>query len=279
MKKHFVCATWVLVLILTACKKNIKEDAPLSGRRPVPPMLKQMKWPSLARSTDFEYNPESTLAKSTTTGGTSAIVRSYRYNSNGLDQMSSDASLSLNTFEYENQSHRLIRMNRAIREAGGMRIYQFLEFIYDNNDKVSTIKFFKNNIIGAELISTIAISYDTVTNLPSNMSMTDAQGKLAYIFNITAYSDPVDFNPLYFLEEQITELFPIYNLPGLTHLTKLHKIPKVFEITAVNGSGSYLYYKFDSQLTIDAEKIQKQINKIIDPVTSVQTEIEVLFTY
>ncbi|WP_461790480.1 hypothetical protein [Pedobacter sp.] len=271
MKKQLFYGATCMMGLFFGCQEDIQNPA---ASLTTVPQLKRMEWPTLGQTATFGYATDGTLRTAKYQHAAGTIDRDYTYGANGVIGISSSQSLAGNSFEYI--GGRLSKMNRYVKDGSAYRTYQTLTYTFNAHMQLTALKFYKNNTSGTELVYTS--TYDYISGLPAEIETTSQTGRRMLI-RIKQYSDEVIYNPLHFLDPEITQLYPLYNLPLLQHMANWNKLPAVFKLYRYEQNQPVLEKTYEFDYTIVNRKLLKQRCKITDIEISAVTVLETTFHY
>ncbi len=266
----------VLATVLTAMAISCQKDRLAIQSFKPKYLLKSMEWPALGQTATFSYNGNSTVRSVDYKTASTLTIRNYSYGAVGLTSISSSQSLAASTFQYEATTGLVAKMNRVINDGPTPRISQVLDFGYNAFSHLTSMRFFEVNAVGSNLNATTTYTY--VSTLFSELLTIDRNGNKRLI-RIDGYSDEVSFDPLWFLENEVTSLSPLYNYPVLKHLASRAKLPASFKVYRLENGQELLEKTYAITYTISNQKLLRQLSKITDHGTSITTDLEVIYHY
>ena len=277
MKVKLTYPILLLLLLAGGCKKTEQaEDKATKNSYLASVPLKEMEWPSLGHTASLNYNGDGTLAEINYQRKGISEKRSFGHGWNGLAFVNSTQSLAFNSFDYDPASRKITTMRRIIGDAQTARVYQSLSFNYNNFSQLTSLKFYRENALGATLQSTSTYSY--VSTLVSEITIVDEAGNKRLI-KMEGYSDECDFDPLWLMEMEVGTLAPLYNLPILQHFASRHRLPSAFKIFKLENGQSILEKEYLINYTIANRRLERQFTSVKDHTQSISTALEVVFKY
>lgn len=93
-----------------------------------------------------------------------------------------------------------------------------MEYTYENDGKLKQLDYLQVNEAGATLRTRSSYQYSTNGDLQKIVTV-DNSFIITHV--IEAYSEPVDFNPMLFIETGLFENYPLYNYAVMSRLKKI----------------------------------------------------------
>ncbi|WP_199121010.1 hypothetical protein [Pedobacter sp. ASV28] len=259
MKAKFFTLTTLVLLSLSACKKPTSK--PSAAEADIQkPMLKTIYWPLLGVTAVITYNADNTAKNISYTGIRIPSRLEFSYSRFGLSNVELTNSLDGKFLFYDALTGRLTEMTKAIKEGGGYRNYAKATFNNSVSGRLEVLRHYIVNEAGSKLSYTSTYEYNA-NGLPKKITVIDKNNNKRVIV-LEEYSDEVLFDPLYFIDFDMGELFHVYNNSTLELLSKLHRLPSRLKITEYRGSQVSQEKLVETNFTISSKKLVKQIIKV-----------------
>lgn len=259
MKTKFFTLTTLVLLSLSACKKPTSK--PSAAEADIQkPMLKTIYWPLLGVTASITYNSDSTVKNISYTGTRILSRLEFSYSRFGLSNVELTNSLDGKFLFYDALTGRLTEMTKAIKEGGGYRNYAKATFNNSVSGRLEVLRHYIVNEAGSKLSYTSNYEYNA-NGLPKKITVIDKNNNKRVIV-LEEYSDEVLFDPVYFIDFDMGELFHVYNNSTLELLSKLHRLPSRLKITEYRGNQVNQEKLIETNFTISSKKLVKQIIKV-----------------
>lgn len=270
--KLFHYALLTSLIITGACNKDNPTENP--SNNPPDYLLKSISW-SNGMTAHLSYHADSSLKNIDYTFQSSSGKSVFTWSGKKLTEFYSDRSLNKNLFEYDQQG-RVIKMHNTAK--AGVSDGYFLEFKYNAQNKLDSLKFFFVNIVGEHLQSSTSYHYSSAGELEAAITKTPT-GILTH--SINTYSPPVSFNPCNYIETTLSENYIIYNYALMCQLSKVNKLPTKVTRTVKNGSQPSSVDKIEEQtFTVTNHRIDKVVTAISFPAApGNNATIESVYSY
>lgn len=259
MKTKLITLTAFILLSLLACKKSLTSTAEPPEADFPKPMLKTIYWSSFGVTGVFTYNADSTVKSISYNGVRVPTQLDFSYGRFGLSKAEASNSLDGKFLFYDALTGRLTSMTKAIKEGEGYRNYVKAEFNTAVSGRLESLSYYTVNEAGSTLSYTGTYEYNA-NGLPEKITVIDKNNNKRVIA-IEGYSDEVLFDPIYFIDFDMREFFPIYNNSTLALLSKLHRLPTLVKITEIKGSQAIPNKQIETNFTISSKKLVKQVIK------------------
>lgn len=267
--KHTLTAL-LLPLAFAACQKE--EDKPQPQPATTDFLLKKISYASGVNAF-LSYNPDSTLKKTDYTNGTAGGTVYINYANKQVTEMGNEISLYADYYTFENS-----RVKKVLTKwkAGTSPTSHYLEYAYNNDGTVATLKYFHTNEAGTTLKATSTYQYDA-QKLVKQIVTEQAEGA-RITFKIDAYSDVYGVSPLVFVQPGLNELYTIYNYPVITSMNRLPaKITKLIKPAGGTEKEDAIYIQ---NYRIDKKKINTLYSEINFPEhPNLNVKDTAVFTY
>ncbi|WP_207423333.1 hypothetical protein [Desertivirga brevis] len=221
----------VIFLTFSACKKEKSAEIIID---PVylPDLVKTVKWANSGTET-YTYNPDGTI-KQTIAGslGEATMTRDFNYTNKRLRQVIK-SNLMEENYQYNNQG----RVGSIVEKLVGTTYPGTrLEFDYNSNGTLNTMKYYEFDDLRNNLKSTSTYEYDNQKRPVKITTVSQANPGTKVIFDLENYSEDFYINPFTLLEpwHLVAANFQIYNFALLSSLSKLPT--KVTRKVEVNGT-------------------------------------------
>lgn len=269
-KQLFYAATGAIGLIF-GCQGHIPN--PKEQLSPLP-QLKRIEWPTLGQTATFSYATDGTLRTAHYQHAAGTIDREYTYSKDGLIGITSPQSLAGNSFEYA--AGQLSKMKRIVKDGAASRVYQIFDYTFNAHQQLTQLRLYNNNASGTELLYTSTYTY--ISGLPAQIETTSPTGSKLLI-KIERYSDEVRYDPIHFVDPEVNQLYPLYNLATLRHLASWKKLPLLFKLYRYQQNQPVLEKTYEFDYTIINGKLLQQRCKITDVEISAVSELESIYYY
>lgn len=269
-KQIFYAATCAMGLVF-GCQEDVQN--PTAQLSPLP-QLKRMEWLTLGQTATFSYAADGTLRTAHYQHAAGTIDREYTYGVDGLIGITSPQSLAGNSFEYT--AGRLSKMKRTVKDGAAYRVYQILDYTFNAHQQLTQLRLYKNNSSGTELLYTSTYTY--ISGLPAQIETTSPTGSKLLI-KIEQYSDEVRYDPIHFVDPEVNQLYPLYNLATLRHLANWKKLPLLFKLYRYHQNQPVLEKTYEFDYTIINGKLLQQRCRITDVETSAISELQTIYHY
>lgn len=260
-------------LVLTGCAKD-KETEPLAPP-PVPGkkvyfLLDKVEYKDSKKTAYFDYNPDSTVKQILHESEISSAEVNYTYTNKKLIRVEVPGSVYVTNFGYTNgvMSH----LEGSQNAGGGHR----LEYDYNTNNSLKTMRHYKINEAGQQLLFTSTYQY-SADNLLEKVTTVAAGATLTW--TLENYSDSCSIEPnLFITGNGLDEMYAIYNYPMLSNLPKL---PGKITLTRKNGNNAPFVEKiYENACTITHKKLEKMKLRVTYPgSTPIVSNEEVVLHY
>jgi hypothetical protein len=271
MKNKYIYAAVFTFLIFQSCKKE-KIDPPLTFGITKSNLVGEMQWPESGAKADLLYNPDSTLKTIIYQGQGSSYAVNYLYVDKRLQMIDLGETLYSYLYFYNNEG-RIVSVKR--KEEVNNYYNQDLVFSYNVNGTVAELKYYQTYEGAKKLIYTNTYTYNTSWQLKEITSVAHTGAK--FIFKIESYSEPVSFNPLWFVGIDLNENYMIYNYPVLS---RMHALPSRITKLTVKDGRPVVEQIMTINSIIKNGQLQKQHTVISYPQRpSTDSSSETLFNY
>lgn len=260
----------LLPLAFAACQKESSTPPPQPATTGL--LLKKIFYASGVQAF-LSYNPDSTLKKTDYTNGTAGGTVYINYNGKQITEFGNETSLNADFYTYVNG-----RVTRVLnkRKTGTYPVSHHLDYTYNNDGTVATLKYYQTNEAGTALKTTSAYQYDAqklvkqvVTEQPDGYRITH---------KIDAYSDVYGVSPLIFVQPGVTEFYTIYNYPVITSMNRLPA--KITRLIKPAGGAEKEETIYIQDYKIDKKKINTLYSEINYPEhPNLNVKDTAVFTY
>jgi hypothetical protein len=277
MKKIYL-PIWLITLaiVFSACEKHDAELQPIKDNIPSPPkstkyLLRSAEWKTFDHKAEYKYNPDSTLQQITYI---KAGVVDFQYVNKNIKAVALSASL-YKTHYYYNAAGQIQSVLRVPKQAGTGSTQKF-DYQYLANGNVAEMKYWQVTEAGSKLIYTNTYTYNAQNMLTSVTAV--AYNGYKIIWTIESYSEVCDFNPLIFMDTELSELYEIYNYPVLSRLMRLPG--KIVKSVVTNAQTTSVEKILAMQYTIQQEKLEKAVHSVTYPDhANLNTSSEIFYNY
>ena len=271
MKKSIVLPYLLLIsLMFQACKeKDIQQPpVPTSHRA----LVRKINWTAQGSIAQLSYNNDSTVKTVNYIGTGSSYAVNYLYSQGNIARFELEGPFYSYEFQYDSNV-RISGMKRWEQQAN--RYSEELEFSYNPNGTVSTLKYHQVNEAGRKLLHTHTYNYDAKNQLTEINSMA-SNGTRSKV-TIEGYSTGFSFDPLWFMGISLDDSYMIYNYPLLSTMKGLPT--KIVYTDYPNGQPS-INRVITVNYTINNKRIERQLTSIRYPQhPAYDTSSETVFTY
>lgn len=227
----FSCLATFIILVSPACKKEESANLIID---PVyaPDLVKTVKWANTGTET-YTYNPDSTLKRTIAgSAGATTMTRDFNYSNKRLMQVIK-SNLMEENYQYNTQG----RVSSIVEKLVGTTYPGTkLEFDYNTDGTLKTMKYYEFDDLGNNLKSTSTYEYDSQKRPSKITTVSQSNPGTRVVFDLENYSQPFYINPFTLLEpwHLVAADFQIYNFALLSSLNRLPT--KVIRRVEVNGN-------------------------------------------
>jgi hypothetical protein len=261
MTRQLFTAGAFLLLLLTACQKEADTPPPPPSNNPqgdLPPnLLKSIEWDNGLKALPH-YNSDSTVSYTMFSLGSTGGQVAYEWNGKRLEAFYDDRSLYTNRFVYDDQG-RLTAINNTLRQ-GEPKISYTLEYSYDNNNRLQTLRYYRVTEAGKQLQETNTYQYNAA-GYPATI-ITQSGGS-TITRRVEAYSDRLRFDYSHYLSASLSEHYSLYNYPLLRHLDRLPA--KVIKLLKTGAAAEKVEQVTDITYTITNHRLDKTVTRLSYP--------------
>ncbi len=277
MKKIYL-PLWLIAwaIMLAACEKHEANPQSLTDNIPPSPkspkyLLRAAEWKTFEHKAEYQYNPDSTLQQ---ISYIKAGVVNFEYVNKNIKAAALSASMYKMQYQY-NAAGQIESVRRVPKQAGTGATLKF-DYSYLANGNVAEMKYAQVNEAGSKLIYTNTYAYDNQNTLTSVTAV--AYNGYKIIWKIEGYSEVCDFNPLVFMDTELSELYEIYNYPVLSRLPRLPR--KIVKLVAINAGATSVEKILAIEYTIHQEKLEKAVHSVTYPNhANLNTSSEISYSY
>lgn len=251
MKTAALLLITTMAFLIQGCGKDEPVENGIPGNKE---LLRSIDWDNGTKAV-MNYNTDSTLNKIVYTYQNITGATVFVWQDKQLQQMFDDRSLYANNYYYDGGkvSHYINKY-----KTGASPTSYKMEFTYNANGSVATLKWLATNEAGTKIKSASTYHYNVAGELSKVVTLNDNS---VITHMVESYTDSVNFEPLVFIETGLFENYPIFNLPVMS---RMKKYPTKIVRTVKIGTDAEYIDKVEENI---CGIVNKRINKIATTIT------------
>ncbi|NTS41861.1 hypothetical protein HRG84_13175 [Flavisolibacter sp. BT320] len=276
MNRQILIAGALLFLSLAACRKESDNPAPPPKDDPQQDLpqylLRSIEWDNGMKALP-NYNSDSTVSYTAFSLGTAGGEIVYEWSGKKLEAMYDSRSLYTNRFVYDDKG-RLTAINNTRRQ-GEPTVSYTLEYSYDYDNRLKSLKYYRVNVAGKQLQETNTYQYNA-EGYPSTV-ITQSGGSII-TRRIEVYSGRLRFDYSHFISASLSEHYSLYNYPLLHQLDRLPA--KVTKLLKTGAAAEKVEQVTETNYTITNHRLDKTVTRLTYPEhPDLNQELEAVYMY